>query len=896
VRKPPPPTAGRALRATTVAALALTPLCFGQGFAPTFQASVVEADADAAFRCLLDYDGDGRVDAVSALQRQTSGVFTVVLRGYRNDGTGRLVADWSLTLPTIYAATAAPIRRLDLDGDGRDDFVFALRDAVGGWLSNGAGIAPTLAWWTFLGGADVLDVAVADFDLDGDDDFATISGSQLKTFVRDGAGQPTPVASLATAVSLTTWTLAAADLDGVPPLDLATTVVSGAQTFVRRYPVALGGGLGGFVETTLAGAGTPSLVAGDLDADGDADLLVGGLALASVFPGGGTTISRQVLRRAAPATFVVEPSALGDSPAALVDLDLDGDLDVVGPRDAAAGVPGSNGPNELLGEFRVQLHANDGAPLAGFTVRTIGVGPTLVADLDLDGDPDVVRGRCVYYAGGAAPPPVAHGLPGNRTATPVDFDGDGDDDLYAAASAVVRNDGSGGFAAAPSAPLLPSFLPNGLALDFDGDGAVDFVAESAPSSVTAAAPRRYRNRGDGTFEDLGLATPGGARFTSLDPYTLVGGPASLGPDDAFVADVDGDGDSDVVTKWYAAPGPRQKVWENDGAGLFAPGPPIDQQLYPVGVADVDGDGAAELLAVAGSLGTVALWALPYDGAGGFALPGAPGLAPIVGDALGDTRVGVGDLDGDGDVDLVVPLATGPLALRNVGDGSFRETAWFASAGAPPSRPNDRAFVADCDRDGLVDVVVGNPGYAVTTYFRRASSVAFAEAQTFAVGAAAVSDVDGDGDLDLVERDRFALHRRFVNPGAGLRLQYGAGSPGLGGVVPVLGARGPFRDGDAATLRVAGGRGGAAAFLVVGAAPLAQPLFGATLLATPEFLLPFTLDGPPDAAGRGTAELAFVVPPWAVGLTFFHQAAFADAGAAIGFATTQGLLLTYAGAQ
>jgi hypothetical protein len=153
-------------------------------------------------------------------------------------------------------------------------------------------------------------------------------------------------------------------------------------------------------------------------------------------------------------------------------------------------------------------------------------------------------------------------------------------------------------------------------------------------------------------------------------------------------------------------------------------------------------------------------------------------------------------------------------------------------------------------------------------------------------------VDGDGDPDAIGRESVALNRRFSPATGGVRFQYGTGSAGSGGSVPVLGAAGLRGAGEIHEFRLRGCLGGAAGLFGAGALQLNQPLFGSTLLAFPEILLPFTTTGAPGVAGAGGYDLPFLVPPQIAGFPFFHQVAIADPAAPSGLAFSNGLMVVY----
>src|SRR5262245_43850961 len=104
---------------------------------PPFEAAVVVADNQAGFESVLDYDADGKMDAVSVWFPTAT---SILVRGFRNDGTGRLLPDWSaaysgFTNPPGSGPTAV-LGVGDFNGDGRADFVLTLNQLVGYWISN----------------------------------------------------------------------------------------------------------------------------------------------------------------------------------------------------------------------------------------------------------------------------------------------------------------------------------------------------------------------------------------------------------------------------------------------------------------------------------------------------------------------------------------------------------------------------------------------------------------------------------------------------------------------------------------------------------------------------------------------------------------------------------------
>ncbi|MFM8732759.1 MAG: FG-GAP repeat domain-containing protein, partial [Phycisphaerales bacterium] len=251
------------------------------------------------------------------------------------------------------------------------------------------------------------------------------------------------------------------------------------------------------------------------------------------------------------------------------------------------------------------------------------------------------------------------------------------------------------------------------------------------------------NNGAGVFSDQ--------TATRLPTFTMSSARAQFG-------DVDNDGDLDLVfcnngTTRFGSGQPR--LYLNNGAGVFAdatanlPAGNVAEQM-DILFLDVDNDLDLDLF-----LGTRAstpnqsrLW--KNDGTGRFTLQ--PGI-PNDGAAY---SYDAGDIDGDGDLDLIginAGLSNGELLLRNNGDG----TAWTnVSSGITPNYSiddNDSRFF-DLDMDGDLDLVVGSLGARDRIYLNNGTG-AFAESTTLmaAVSDATldvkVADFDNDGRFDII---------------------------------------------------------------------------------------------------------------------------------------------------
>lgn len=218
---------------------------------------------------------------------------------------------------------------------------------------------------------------------------------------------------------------------------------------------------------------------------------------------------------------------------------------------------------------------------------------------------------------------------------------------------------------------------------------------------------------------------------------------------ALLADIDGDGDLDVVVS-NDRPDPGL-VYLNRGDGTFAVGSEWGEAAWStrqIQVADLDGDGRLDLIVANRSGRRPGASYLCFGREGGrFAQP----CRQFADES--STSITPADVDGDGRVDLVVPHRDGgqghvylQLAARD--SLAFRRVP-FGEADA-----NIRmAVTADLDRDGALDIVAIDEARGVRAYygngdgtFGAALPIAGEGARPYAL---AVSDLDADGHVDVV---------------------------------------------------------------------------------------------------------------------------------------------------
>lgn len=327
---------------------------------------------------------------------------------------------------------------------------------------------------------------------------------------------------------------------------------------------------------------------------------------------------------------------------------------------------------------------------------------------------------------------------------------------------------------------LPETMSGGVGLlDADGDGWLDvFVVQGGafPDGVAPPDPsdRLFRNRGDGTFEDVSerAGLPGTARGYGHG---------------VAVGDYDNDGDPDLfVTRWRA-----YALYRNRGDGRFedvtaSVGLGGDRD-WPTSAAfgDLDGDGDLDLYVCHYLRWDAAnprlcpqerppgnayctprdFEALPdhvfrNDNGQFVDVTSEAGMLETEGRGLG---VVIADLDGDGKPDVFVANdMSANFFYRNLGNFRFEEMAFRAGVACNA----DGGFQAgmgiacgDFDGDGQPDLIVTNFFSQSTTYFQNMGRGVFSD-QTAASGLGAASryllgfgacaaDVNNDGRLDLL---------------------------------------------------------------------------------------------------------------------------------------------------
>ncbi|MGQ0503167.1 MAG: FG-GAP-like repeat-containing protein [Panacagrimonas sp.] len=366
-------------------------------------------------------------------------------------------------------------------------------------------------------------------------------------------------------------------------------------------------------------------MASDLDLDGDLDLVS-----ASRIDDTLAVYTNQTIHRSAvfPQKTIITNTAAGASAVFSVDLDGDGDVDVL----SASG-----------GDNRIAWYENDGA--LNYTPRVIsanaaGASAVTARDLDGDGDLDVLSastddGRIAWYENNGSQGFTERVISSSALAAAavfaMDVDGDGDLDVLSASTgddkiAWYENDGNRGFTERAISTTADG-ATSVFAADVDGDGDIDVLSASGADNKIAW----HENDGQQGFTERVIST------------------TAAGASSVLATDLDHDGDVDVL----AASGADNTIawYENNGNQNFT-----FRTISTAAIGaraliatDVDGDGDTDVVSASAIEGKIAWY--ENDGRENFI------ARTISVTAAGATSVFGVDLDRDGDVDVLSASGT-----------------------------------------------------------------------------------------------------------------------------------------------------------------------------------------------------------------------------------------------
>lgn len=321
-----------------------------------------------------------------------------------------------------------------------------------------------------------------------------------------------------------------------------------------------------------------------------------------------------------------------------------------------------------------------------------------------------------------------------------DIDNDGDLDLI-----VTGSDGSG--------RRLEKYINNGtgyfsgpvtfgtgvsvssIALgDIDSDDDLDLLVTGWDGSSYRLD--KYMNNGLGDFiTPISFGTGVGGQFYKGSSITL--------------GDIDSDGDLDLIVTGWDGSTERLDKYINDGSGNYSEALPFGLGVEggSIALGDIDSDGDLDLIESGWGTGTDQLIKYFNNSIGNYSISNSFGAG------VRFSSISLGDIDSDGDLDLIVVGYSGVNGYsldRYINDGSGNFTRTDFGFGV------DQASIAlgDIDNDGDLDLIVtGTSGTRYCSRYMNNGSGTFSSPTTFGVrvedSSIALGDIDNDGDLDLI---------------------------------------------------------------------------------------------------------------------------------------------------
>ncbi|MEM8710159.1 MAG: VCBS repeat-containing protein [Planctomycetota bacterium] len=698
---------------------------------------------------LFDLDDDGDQDVILV------GLFAGGMYWQENLGDNRMAVARPIDVPIDQAASihlfdpadGGPRGLLVVEQSSPSNLLSTLRPVPGGGLE----VVSTVAIPGGATGQGVSKLEVVDADGDGDDD-AVISSFIAPSFSEayvafqgpsgggGGSGDFTFVRANPTAPFATESTVALADLTNN---GLGDVVVRVDLSDIGYAPQVSPGVFGPSVIIGEAHENVPpeDIEAYDFDGDGDQDVFASFAALDFLY----------LYRNRNGNSFRprVEVPVGGPGIRRMEQLDMDGDGDIDLLIATNAGGQGSFSWLENTGDafgFQVRsswTQAGETWPFIDlviddwngdgyedlFAIRNTTEGEGHQAELylgqeagsgDLAFDSQAILFTDPYFA--------------FKDLAAVDVDGDGDLDVLTSArfspTLVAVNVGPGRFerpAPIEGVPAGGRFLTTG---DIDGDGRVDGVL-----STQSGGLHWFQNLHTGSMSS-----------------TQIGSTSTSYNDRPSLADVDGDGDLDVLA---VHPNARQILWyEQTSPGVFATSQVYLGQLDALvdfEIADMNADGTLDVTLIQITSGSrVVLW---YRGLGGQTFDNPVTLAPAASEGQ---NLRVADINGDGALDAVWYLFLGRQVLAVLGNGNGTFSAPFVAANTSARGRAMEAIPAPGGGSHLA-VATQRPSIALedrVEWFTATSTGIYAapervDEELLKPRALLAADLDQDGDVDLV---------------------------------------------------------------------------------------------------------------------------------------------------
>ena len=692
-----------------------------------------------------DFDGDGLLDLATAAAGDDN------MEVYLNTSS---IGSVSFLGASIYATNNDPnvVATSDIDGDGKLDIGVTTWNAGAGTTVSLYRNLSSIGTINFAAKSDVTTgtgperVAFGDVDGDGKPDMvvANSGGANASVYRNTASAGTIDASTFAAAVNFTVGTTPQdarfADVDGDGNLDLLVSNTASNTVSVLRNTATSGvinGSSFAAKQDFATGTLPRALGIGDLDGDGKPDL--------SLSNGTANTIS--LLKNTSTSGSISFAAKVdlntGTGPYGNVIADIDGDgrpelIHANFSDNDVSVLHNIADPPTISSISPASAKAGDAVTITGTNFDTTPSNNTVLfgatkATVTAGGSTSLT----VTVPSGATFGPVSV-IANNRTAESDDFflpTFSGEYPTIDASTLAAKVDFGTG--------TTPRAVATG---DVDGDGKPDAIVTNYGSDTVSLL------RNTSTTSTVSFATKLDLT-TGNDPWEVA------------LADIDGNGELDMaVTNDAANTVSLFRNTSTSGAISFAAKVDFSTDARPdaVGFGDIDGDGKVDM-AIPSNVGTTNSSVFRNTSVGGTIDANSFAARVTFTSDLVPTDVTLGDLDGDGKSEMVIAnngTNTVSVFLNTSTPGTIDASSFATKADFTTGTSSGRVRLGDLDGDGKLDMAAVNSPDNTVSVLRNTGtigSLAFATKVDLAVGTlpsgVGVDDIDGDGKLDLVSNNR-----------------------------------------------------------------------------------------------------------------------------------------------